>query len=119
MIYSKLTIFIKNIYINTCIIKYNYIPLHYQNKQTMKHTREPWIYNRHAEIIYSGETGSRICEYPSQAKPNSDETKANFKLISLAPELLKKLIELRDSNHINITGNDWTELDLLIKKATI
>jgi hypothetical protein len=30
-------------------------------------------------------------------------------------KLLKKLIELRDSEHISITGNDWTEIDLLIK----
>jgi hypothetical protein len=39
-------------------------------------------------------------------------------LLKQRNDLLTKLIELRDSQHINITGNDWTEIDLLIKKTT-
>lgn len=45
-----------------------------------------------------------------------EEQEANAKLIAAAPEMLNKLVEIRDN--FNIYGVEWQEIDLLIKKAT-
>jgi hypothetical protein len=83
-----------------------------------KHTKVGLLYTKNpGSIVVHDYEMYAICDIWYD-ESNEDEALANAKLIVVAPELLKKLIELRDSEHINITGNDWTELDLLIKKAT-
>lgn len=58
------------------------------------HTPGPWI-NRQNEILGPFKSNKTICEIPQDKSISNEESEANARLISAAPELLEALIEAR------------------------